>query len=75
MILLCEMLIDTLRVMVNNPFLKKIMEKKVINILITFFISYKNSVKTFLKWIVNVSLPHSSFILDSLVRILNSSLG
>ena len=75
MILLCEMLIDTLRVMVNNPFKKKIMEKKVINILITFFISYKNSVKTFLKWIVNVSLPYSSFILDSLVRILNSSLG
>ena len=28
-------------------------KKKVINILTVFFISYKNSVKIFLKWIVN----------------------
>ena len=28
-------------------------EKKVINILIVFFISHKSDVKTFLKWILN----------------------
>ena len=28
-------------------------EKKVINILIVFFISYKSDIKTFLKWILN----------------------
>ena len=28
-------------------------EKKTINILIAFFISHKNGVKTFLKWIIN----------------------
>ena len=28
-------------------------EKKTINILTVFFISYKSDVKTFLKWIVN----------------------
>ena len=28
-------------------------EKKTINILSTFFISYKSGVKTFLKWITN----------------------
>ena len=46
------MLTDTFRVLVNNPFKKKLLEKK-INILTTFFISYKSGVKTFLKWIVN----------------------
>ena len=30
-------------------------KEKVINILINFFISYKNGVKIFLKWIVNQS--------------------
>ena len=28
-------------------------EKKAINVLITFFISHKSDVKTFLKWILN----------------------
>ena len=28
-------------------------KKKVINILTTFFISYKSDIKTFLKWIIN----------------------
>jgi len=28
-------------------------KKKTINVLTTFFISHKNDVKTFLKWIVN----------------------
>ena len=28
-------------------------EKKVINVLIAFFISHKSDVKTFLKWILN----------------------
>ena len=52
------MLTDVLRVMINNPFkesfygkIKK--KKKAINILTTFLISHKSSVKTFIKWIVN----------------------
>ena len=28
-------------------------KKKVINILTTFFITYKSDIKTFLKWIIN----------------------
>ena len=46
------MLIDTFRTMVNNLFKKKFLwekKEKIINILITFSISHKNSVKTFLK--------------------------
>ena len=45
---------DILRTIVNNLF-KEIFieEKKTINILTIFFISYKNGVKTFLKWIIN----------------------
>ena len=43
-----------LRTLINNPFKKSFYEKKkkTINILITFFISHKSGVKTFLKWIV-----------------------
>ena len=49
-----EMLINTLKVLVNNPF-KEIFygKKKIINILTAFFISHKSCIKTFLKWIVN----------------------
>ena len=42
-------------------------EKKVINILITVFISHKSDVKTFLKWILNqyytalVNMTHKEF--------------
>ena len=43
---------NALRIIVNNPFKKSFYEKK-INILTVFFIFHKNSVKTFLKWIVN----------------------
>ena len=42
--------------MVNNLFKENFYEKrikKVINILIVFFISYKSDVKTFLKLIIN----------------------
>ena len=45
------MLTDAFRVMVNNPFKENFYgkrKKKTINILITFFISHKNGVKTFL---------------------------
>ena len=48
------MLIDVLRVLINNPFKVSFYEKKKnFNILIVFFIFHKNSVKTFLKWIIN----------------------
>ena len=49
------MLTDALRVIVNNPFKESFYRKrkKAINILIIFFISHKNCVKTFLKLIVN----------------------
>ena len=50
------MLTDALRVIVNNPFKESFYrkrKKKAINILIIFFISHKNYVKTFLKLIVN----------------------
>ena len=46
------MLTNALRALVNNPFKKNLLEKK-INVLTTFFISHKSGVKTFLKWIVN----------------------
>ena len=48
------MLTNALKALVNNPFKKKFMGKeKKINILTAFFISHKNCVKIFLKWIVN----------------------
>ena len=46
------MLTNALMTLVNNPFKKKFYrkrKKKVINILIAFFISHKSSVKIFLK--------------------------
>ena len=49
------MLTDTLRAIVNNSFKESFYGKikKVINILIIFFIFHKSGVKTFLKLIVN----------------------
>ena len=49
------MLTDTLRVIVNNSFKENFYKKKkkTINILRVYYISYKSSIKTFLKWIVN----------------------
>ena len=49
------MLMDALRVMVNNSFKESFygQEKKTINVLTVFSISHKSGVKTFLKWIVN----------------------
>ena len=47
-----EMLMDALRVIVNNPFKENFYgkrKKKVINVLTVFFISHKSGVKTFLK--------------------------
>ena len=46
---------NTLRVLVNNPFKKKFMgkEKKQLMFWLFFFVSHKNCFKTFLKWIVN----------------------
>ena len=47
------MLIDALRIMVNNPFKKKFYEKKkiimIINVLIAFSIFHKSDVKIFRK--------------------------
>ena len=37
--------------LIKESFYRK--RKKVINILIVYFISYKSDVKTFLKWIIN----------------------
>ena len=48
---------NALRTLVNNSFKERLYrKKKTINILITFFISNKSGVKTFLKWIVNQCL-------------------
>ena len=46
-----ESINDTLRVLINNPFKESFYgkRKKNFNILTTFFISYKNGVKNFLK--------------------------
>ena len=47
-----EILMNTFRLIVNNPFEENFYEKgkkKVIYVLIAFFISYKSSVKIFLK--------------------------
>ena len=43
------------RVLVNNLFKENFYKKrkKIINILIVFFISHKSGVKIFLKWIIN----------------------
>ena len=52
-----EILMNALRTLVNNSFKERLYrKKKTINILITFFISNKSGVKTFLKWIVNQCL-------------------
>ena len=48
------MLVDALRILVNNSFKESFYEKKKINVLTAFSISYKSDVKTFLKWIVNL---------------------
>ena len=49
------MLMDVLRVIINNPFKENFMEKekKTINILTVFFIFHKSGIKTFLKLIIN----------------------
>ena len=50
------MLTNTLRALVNNPFKESFSrkrKKKTINVLTAFFISHKNGVKTFLKYILN----------------------
>ena len=61
------MLINTLKIIVNNPFKKsfyKKRKKKVINVLTVFSIFYENGIKIFLKWIINhypkvsVSMTH-----------------
>ena len=50
------MLTSALRALVKNPVKESFYgkrKKKVINVLIAFFISYKSDVKIFLKWIFN----------------------
>ena len=46
---------SALRTLVKNPVKESFYgkRKKIINILTTFFISYKSDVKIFLQWIVN----------------------
>ena len=46
-----EMLTDAFGTMVNNSFKESLYgkRKKIINVLIVFFISYKSGIKTFLK--------------------------
>ena len=46
-----------LTIQLKKVFMEK--EKKTINVLITFFISHKSNIKTFLKWIIN-QCPHST---------------
>ena len=41
------------RALGNNLFKENFYEKKIINVLIAFFISHKSGVKIFLKWIIN----------------------
>ena len=49
-----KMLTNTFRILVNNLFKENFYrKKKVINVLTVFFISHKNCVKIFLKWIIN----------------------
>ena len=51
-----EILMSALKALFNNSFLKSFYrkrKKKTINILTVFFIFYKSSIKTFLKWIIN----------------------
>ena len=50
------MLTSALRAQIKNPVIENFYgkrKKKTINVLITFFISHKNDVKIFLKWILN----------------------
>ena len=51
------MLTIALKILVKNPikesFYRKSKKKKTINVLIAFFISHKNDVKTFFNWILN----------------------
>ena len=47
------MLTIVLKALVNNPVKKSFYEKKIFIVLTTFFISHKNDVKIFQKWIVN----------------------
>ena len=47
------MLTNDYRTLVNNQFKESFYKKKKINVLTTFFISYKSGVKIFLKLIVN----------------------
>ena len=49
------MLTSALSVLVKNSVKKIFMgkEKKIINVLTTFFISYKSDVKNFFNWILN----------------------
>ena len=49
------MLMSILRALVKNPVKENFYgkEKKVINVLTAFFISYKSNVKTFFNWILN----------------------
>ena len=48
------MLTSVLKVLIKNSVKESFYgKKKAINILIIFFIFYKNNVKTFVKWIVN----------------------
>ena len=47
-------LTSVFRALVKNPFKKSFYgEKKTINVLTVFFISYKSDVKTFFNWILN----------------------
>ena len=51
------MLINTFKTLVNNLFKESFYwKKKTINILTVFFIFHKSVDKTFLKWILNVSM-------------------
>ena len=49
------MLTSALRVLVKNPIKKSFYgkRKKIINVLIAFFISHKSDIKTFFNWILN----------------------
>ena len=44
-------------IQLKKVFMEK--EKKIINVLTFFFISHKNNIKTFLKWIIN-QYPHGT---------------
>ena len=44
-----KMVTSVIKILVNNIFKKKLIKKKLINILIIFFIFHQNDIKTFLK--------------------------